>query len=320
MDGSRTPRSEMARKVGQWVGAPEQEALWQSRPIKGEVGIVFVPEAQLWNHAQQGNTEFFAKSMQGAYQGFFDVNVQPDWVRIEHIDEYAFLYLPYPVMLSQETADKLRAWVEAGGTLVAEGCPGYFDDRGHVGPVQPNLGLDELFGVRESYVEFVPDLLGDLQVDVGGNQVRGGVFLQAYEPTTGTAVGWYEDNRVATVDNVCGKGRTRLLGTMAGYGYATHPDDRSPSFFAELMQWAGREQHVACSDGRVKARLHDGEGGTYLWVANPTREPLPVRLTLSQAWGPFSSCQSLWGTEATVEGRTVTLAAGARDVAVIALA
>jgi beta-galactosidase len=181
------------------------------------------------------------------------------------------------------------------------------------------LGLDALFGARESYVEFTPDILGDLQFDVGGTPVRGGVFLQAYEPTAGTAAGWYEDKRIAAVDNAHGKGRTRLLGTMAGYGYATHPDDRSPSFFAELMDWAGREQHVTCSEARVKARLHDGEGGMYLWVANPVREPLSVELQLSGAWGPFTSCRSLWGAEATVDGRTVTLTAGARDVAVIAL-
>ena len=31
-------------------------------------------------------------------------------------------------------------FVEQGGTLISEGLPGYFGDRGHVGKVQPNLG------------------------------------------------------------------------------------------------------------------------------------------------------------------------------------
>jgi hypothetical protein len=44
-----------------------------------------------------------------------------------------------------------------------------------------------------------------------------------------------------------------------------------------------------------------------------------VRVQLSDAWGPFNACRSLWGAEATVEGRTIELTAGARDVAVIAL-
>jgi beta-galactosidase len=319
MDGSRTDRSRMASAVGKWVSAPEQEALWKSRPIKGPIGIVYVPETQRFTYAQQRSTEFYSQSMQGVYQGFFDLNVQAEWVHIDHIQEFDTLYLPFPIMMAQATADKLRDWVAAGGTLVAEGCPAYWGDGAHVGPTQPNLGLDELFGVKESYVEFVPDLLGDLEFNFSGIPVRGGIFLQAYEPTTGTAVGWYDDGRVAAVENPYGKGKTRLLGTMAGAGYATHPDDRSPLFFADVLAWAGAEQAVRRSDPRIIARLHDGEGGTYLWVANPARQTIPVRVELSESWGPFASCRSLWGAEATVDGRTIELVAGARDVAVLAL-
>ena len=203
---------------------------------------------------------------------------------------------------------------------MSEGCPGYFGDGGRVGTAQPNLGLDEVFGAREGYVEFTPDLLGDLTFNLSGTPVRGGLFLQAYEPAGGTAVGWYEDGRVAAVDHTFGKGRTRLVGTMAGAGYAAHPGDRSAAFFAECLAFAGKQPHVRCSEPHVKARLHGGSGGTYLWVANPARRPLPVRLELDEAWGPFSSARSLWGAEATAAGRSVTLTAGARDVAVIALA
>ncbi|MFO7918403.1 MAG: beta-galactosidase [Anaerolineae bacterium] len=319
MDGSRTPRSEMASEIGQWVNAPAQERLWESRPIQGEVGILLVPETELFTYAQQGDTDYYAQSMHGAYQGFFDNNIQADWVRPENMDAYDFLYLPFPVMLKQETANRLRRWVEDGGVLVAEGCPGYFGDQGHVGTTQPNLGLDELFGARESYVEFTPDLLGDLEFNLDGAWVWGGLFLQAYEPTTGTPVGWYKDDRVAAVDHTHGQGKTRLIGTMCGHGYAAHPDDRSPHLFAQLLRFAGKEQHVRCSDPRVKARLHDGSGGTYVWVANPMRQPIPVRLTFGETWGSFSEASTLWGADADVDGRTMTLTAGARDVAVIAL-
>ena len=319
LDGSRTERSAMASRVAKWAGAPEQEALWNARPVKGEVGIVYVPETQLFTYAQQGKSEFYSRSMQGAYQGFFDENIQADWVHIDHIEDYDLLYLPLPCMLTQETADRLKRWVEAGGTLVSEGCPGYFGDRGHVGQTQPNLGLDELFGARESYVEFVPDLLGELKFGLNAMEVWGGIFMQAYETTDGTATGRYEDGRIAAVDNRFGKGRTRLVGTMAGAGYWAHPGDRSSAFFAEVMRFASKEQRVRCSEQRIKARLHQGEDGIYLWVANPVRRDLPVRLELAEEWGPFSRGRSLWGAEATVRGCVVELMAGGRDVSVIAL-
>jgi len=319
MDGSRTPRSEMASMVGKWVQGPEQEALWRSRPVQGEIGIVYVPETQFFTYAQQGDTAFYARSMQGAYQGFFDNNIQADWVHIDDVDRYTTLYIPFPVMLTEGTANRLRTWVERGGTLISEGCPGYWGDRGHVGPSQPNLGLDELFGARESYVEFTPDILGELQFTVGRTRVRGGLYLQAYEPTSGIPVGWYDDGRVAAVDNTFGRGRTRLIGTMAGYGYATHEASRSPAFFADVLRFAGAQQHVWSSEPRVIARLHDGPGGTYLWVANPTRQALPVHLRLGERWRGLVPAGSLWGAEATSSGDYITLAAAARDVAVIAL-
>jgi beta-galactosidase len=319
MDGSRTPRSEMVSKVGKWATAAEQEPIWRSRPLQGEIGIIYVPETQLFTYAQQGETKFYSQSTQGAYQGFFDNNIQADWVHIDHIQEYDFLYLPFPVMLSEETAQRLKAWVHAGGTLISEGCPAYFGDGAHVGMVQPNYGLDEVFGARESYVEFTPDILGDLRANLSGTSFWGGIFLQAYEPTTGTPAGWYEDGKIAVVDNHYGAGRTRLIGTMAGAGHATHPKDGSAAFFAKLFEFGGKAQHVRSSDPQVKARLHKGEGGVYLWIANPTRQPRPVRVDVGEIGGAFTTATRHWGADAEVEGRTVVLTAPARDVTVLAL-
>ncbi|MHB9033965.1 MAG: beta-galactosidase [Anaerolineae bacterium] len=323
-DGTPNPRSEMAARIGKWVTAPGQEALWRSRPVPGDIGIVYAPETELFTYAQHGSTDLYLRAMRGAYRGFHANNIQADWVHIDDIAAWRTLYLPIPYMLTRATAERLAAWVRAGGTLISEGCPAYFGDRGHVGTVQPNYGLDELFGARESYVEFTPDILGDLQVTVNGITAWGGVFLQAYQPTTGTPVGYYADGRVAAVEHTSGAGRTLLIGTMPGEGcfahgtVGGHEPDPPASLFADLLRWAGIAQHVVCSDPRVKARLHAGAGGAYLWLANPMRQAIPVRLELSAQWGPFKACTALWGgVEAAVRGRMVTLTAPARDVAVL---
>lgn len=320
MDGSRTERSAMTSEIARWVSDPAQSRLWQSRPVRGEIGIVYAPETQLYTYAQQGDTSAYTNSMQGAYQGFYDNNIQADWVHIDDINDWSLLYLPYPVMLSQASVERLEAWVAGGGKLVSEGCPAYFGDGGHVGMQQPNYGLDEVFGAQESYVEFMPDLLGDLRFEVGGNPVWGGFFMQAYEPTTGKVVGAYADGRIAAIDNYYQQGETRLIGSMVGAGYGVHPTNRSAAYFADLLTWAGQAQHVHSSDSHVKARLHDGEGGTFLWVANASRQALPVQLTLGEAWGPYTSASALWGAEAKIDGQSISLAASARDVTVLALA
>ena len=132
-----TPRSDMAGKLARWTNAHPD--LWKSRPVKGDIAIVFAPESERFNFAQQGNTSNYAASARGAYMAFFDSNIQPDWVHIDNIDEYPAVYLPYPVMLTEKSAAHLRAYVQNGGTLISEGLPGYFGDGAHAGdtPAEP---------------------------------------------------------------------------------------------------------------------------------------------------------------------------------------
>ena len=321
MDGSRTPRSEMAGRIAQWANDKDQAALWQSRPVRGEIGIVFDPETAIFCNLQQGREGHYAGAARGAYRGFFDNGIQADWVHIDDIAAYDLLYLPHPLMLSRATAERLSRWVEGGGSLISEGCPGYFGDRGRAGTTQPNLGLDRLFGARQEYVEFLPDLVRDLKIDVKDADVApGGLYLQAFGATKGTASGWYPDGRIAMVDNRIGHGRTRLIGTSPGYGYDASQNADVRPFFADLLAWAGRSRHIEASDSRLTARLHEGPGGTSLWVTNPSHDAIAATLTVSTAWGPFQAADVLWGASAPrVNDRSISVEIPARDAVIARL-
>jgi beta-galactosidase len=330
MDGSVTPRAEMAGKVARWANA--HPALWQSHPVKGDVGIVFNQESLDFASIQgsgaaggrgaaaagEGGTNNYIQAAQGAYQAFFDSNIQADFVSLNDIGQYPVVYLPYPEMLSQASADKLRAYVAAGGHLVSEGCPGYFGDGGRVGTVQPNLGLDQVFGARESYVQFTPDLLGKLSLTVQGHAIGGQYFLQEYRLAGGQAAGQYANGHLAAVEHAFGRGRTLLIGTYPGGSYFRNHAAGTREFFASLLGWAGVAPQVQSSDPEVKARLHRGAGGTYLWVVNPTRTPKSVTISLP---APFQRATELWqeSTHPTVTGQTLTTAVGDRDAAVLRL-
>lgn len=319
MDGSVTPRADMAGRVARWANSQQQ--LWRSRPVKGEVAIVFVPESQIFNYVQQGSTQHYAESARGAYRAFFDSNIQADFVHIDHIQEYPLVYLPYPIHLKEATAKKLMEYVERGGHLVSEGLPAYFGERGRVGVVQPNFGLHRLFGARETYVEFTPDLLDDLTLEVMAKKISGRFFLQQYEAEGGRVVGRYPDGKPAAIEHSLGKGRTLLIGTFPGAGYFLHSGAETKAFFAGLLDWAQVRQMVRVSDAAVKARLHGGEGGTFLWVVNPTRQPRTVTVNLDESFGPFSRAQDLWQTNRSpqAKGRTVELTVEDRNVAVVHL-
>ena len=324
MDGSVTPQAEMAGVLARWTNAHAE--LWKSRPVKGDVGIVFVQEASDFNSVQSTTSAAggaaaagaYGRSLQGAYQTFFDSNIQADFVSIDDIGEYPMIYLPYPEMLKKSTADKLRDYVAKGGKLISEGCPGYFGDGGTAGTVQPNLGLDQLFGARESYVQFTPDLLDKLTLTVRDKQIGGGVFLQEYKLAGGQTAGAYSNGHIAAVEHSTGSGKTLLIGTFPGASYYRNHSAATREFFAGLLPWAGVQPQVQSNDPLVKARLHQGAGGTYLWVVNPTRTTRTVKISLPAA---FQQAAELWqeSDHPTVSGSAVTTTVGDRNASVIRL-
>jgi beta-galactosidase len=318
MDGSITPRAEMAGKFARWAnGHPD---IWKARPVRGDIGLVFIPESELFNYVQQGDTNFYAQSIRGAYQAFFDSNIQADFVALDDITQYKIIYLPYPVMLKKETAAKLAEYVDQGGTLIAEGLPGYFGDHGHVGQTQPNLGLDQLFGARERYVEFTPDLLEKLQLTVNGNQIFGRYFIQEYEATTGHAAGTYANGHTAAVENQHGKGRTLLIGTYPGAGYYLHHSAEAKAFFAGLLKLAEVQPRLQTNNPAFQARLHSGPAGDILWITNPTRNTGSIEVSLAAGQAPLKNAVDLWaGREVAVNGTRLKVTLPSRDGAIIGL-
>ena len=255
-------------------------------------------------------------SLLGAYEAFFDSNIQADFVSIDDIGEYPLIYLPYPEMLKKSTADKLRDYVAKGGKLVSEGVPGYFGDAATVGTTQPNLGLDQLFGARERYVQFTPDLLDKLEITVKDRNVGGRFFLQEYTLAGGEAAGQYDNGHIAAVERTSGNGKTLLIGTFPGGSYYLNHLSATREFFADLPAWAGIQQQVRSSDPEVKARLHKGAGGTYVWVVNPTRTARTVKVTLPSA---FQRATELWQQPSTptVTGNTLAVTVDGRNAAVV---
>ena len=175
-----------------------------------------------------------------------------------------------------------------------------------------------LFGARETYVQFTPDLLSKLTLTVKGKEIGGQYFLQEYRLAGGQAVGRYANGHIGAVENASGTGKTLLIGTFPGGGYFRSHLPASREFFAGLLAWAGVQPQVQSSDPEVKARLHRGAGGTYLWVVNPTRTARNVKISLPST---FLRAVELWqeSSRPTISGNTLAVTVGDRNAAVIRL-
>jgi beta-galactosidase len=319
MDGSRTPRSQMASKIAKWANGASQRGLMESSPVKGQIGILYMPECGTasYLHSMFGNENAFYRIMSGAYQGFFDNNIQADFVHIDDIDDYSALYFPYPVSMTATHGEKLKNWINAGGALISEACPAYFGDQLHAGTVQPNLGLDEVFGARQKRVEFMPDILRDILFEIFGTRAGGEGFLQTYELQGGTAAAFYEGDPIA-VTHSYGKGKTLLLGAFMSGRYGREQDPGTREFFSRAFGFTGQAPLLSLSDNAVHGRISSGAGEDYLWLLNTTNESRVCDVRLSSRW---RAGDVLWAGGSKVEEQTGRLKAvvESRDALILTL-
>jgi beta-galactosidase len=133
-------------------------------------------------------------------------------------------------------------------------------------------------------------------------------------------VGHYPNGAISAIENKVGNGRTLLMGSFPGSGYYLHHGKETRTLFAGFLKMAGITPRVNVDDNEVQARVHQGAGGTYLWVTNPTMTARPVTVSLNPGLGKFSAGEDKWGQLGnTLSGQQVTVNVPARDAAVIAL-
>ncbi len=298
MDGSPTDRSEAAARMSHWGNAPEQAGLMASAPIRGDIALLNCPETQIYFHLLDGSSGPYIHAFRGAYNALLDLTVQPDIIKLEQLDDYGVAYLPCPMRLTRESADRLKAWVAAGGTLISEGCPGFADDMGHVDAVQPGLGLDALFGCRQASFYMGGRVLSAEKFSfaaLGCERVYGGIYEQGYTLASARSLGRFANGHVAITENTFGKGRALLMGTSVGFGFYEHQTDEMRAFYRALLDRAGVLQACTCSERHLLVRLQNGPEGFSLWIVNNHDTPYEATIALQGAYAALSPVKAHWG-------------------------
>lgn len=318
-NGDRTARSAEITTLAGWCQSEKTRELWKAAPVRGQIGILILEDAQALCYALYDDTDIYADCLKGSYQAFVDSSVQADLIRMTQIDDYKILYLPYPAGISDQDMRILKAWVEKGGTLISEGCFGFFNDCGHaIETSQPNRGFEEVFGCVQTAVHLGPDANKELVIDSGKGKIPAGVYRQAYALTGGRAEGFYENGEIAAVSNQYGKGRSLLIGSMPGYGYQHHAEEGARRWFASLLRTAGVTPEAETPYNRdVTVRLWKNGDVTYAWIFNfaETGQEVEVRFR-DETREP----KLLRGADLTQNGnRTITVRIPGEDAAIVRL-
>ncbi len=227
LDGSTTPWLEAFGEVGRVLQA-NTDFLLDARPPDAEVAVLYSPPNQVFAWAATGNEKTATDAILGTHGALYERNhvvdlIHPSEITSGVLDRYRVLVAPFPYWLSAEIAAALRAWVEAGGTLIGEAYVGGWDvEEGRHHTTLPGYGLHEVFGVRQANAEPAAEgrfttVHGTLRT-AGGHALAGGLTEPAPGDGFVVARDYDASGGLGQVEIVAGDGLAFLPAGQKAYG------------------------------------------------------------------------------------------------------
>lgn len=138
----------------------------------------------------------------------------------ETIFQYRLIILPTAVMLPEGFREKLKAYVEAGGVVLATYLTAYKNTDNNADRVSTPAGLTDLFGMRVGEVDVVhDDTKAEMLLNCNGQKIRflNDVWTESLELDSATPLMTYTDTfragETAAAVHPYGKGLACYLGT-----------------------------------------------------------------------------------------------------------
>lgn len=186
-----------------------------------------------------------SQSRLGAFKLLWDMNIAFDGINdanLDQLSQYRLLLLPMIENMTPAIAAKLRAYVEQGGTIIAE-CPFAFKDGDNLmHGYAPIYGLDEVFGARTVDREGVETGLPIHYADGATAPVQ---FLwHHFKLTTAKPLATYADGRIAICANDFGKGHAIMAGTELFRQYFANPQAAATAFLQQEVLASGAKPNL----------------------------------------------------------------------------
>ncbi|MBQ7090509.1 MAG: beta-galactosidase, partial [Clostridia bacterium] len=221
-DGGPTPLTEKAGQLGAFL-KENGTLLEHGTAAPAEVALVFSVRSYLadWISVEKASNHYAVNCMSGYYRMFWEENIAVDIIH-EHfakdLDRYKLIILPTATAIDPALAQKLRRYVENGGTVLSEHSFGLFDETLKLSYQVPGYGFTEIFGAKED------DICNSKEQTItNGEQcyrIQGTRYAQSLRLRGGSALYTYEDGTPAIVSHRYGKGQAILTGVNLGHSYS----------------------------------------------------------------------------------------------------
>lgn len=284
LDGRLLDRTAEAKEAAQFT-RDWNDFLIGASPVFDRVGVLFDADTQTMSHHaseywKQGTP--YTDAVRGAYQSLWYNHLAPRVVtRFEDWSEVDAVYLPFPIRLTNELAEKIRAYVVGGGTVISEGGLGTYDHRTWHSTRIPGGGLEDVFSLRELDVVLQRhgladsaenDLNMEFSYRVPGaadGKARGTLFKRSIEPIDAEVLGVFtHGGEPAFLRNNFGKGTAYYIATHPSVQAARSWDETTMLGIRNIIGCAVQPRYVLDRKGFITARLLERDSESLLFVFN----------------------------------------------------
>ena len=270
LEGTLTERSKRAGETAKKIAA-NADLLLHVKPKQAEAAIIFSPLVPLLGGYDEENTRnAMHKALAGYHRMFFERNLPVEVLSSRELaghdlQKYKLIVLPYPLMMTNDEAAALKAYVNNGGHLFVEARPGWVNEDGHAEAAVPGFGWTEMSGVRESSIEPAKEVA----VKWSDAEFTGMSFAEHFMLLDEKArvVATFADGTPAAVENAYGKGSAMLLGTFAGQENEAKPVGMHP-LGGILAKWAGLKEAELQAPALVELREMESPEGKMVFFFN----------------------------------------------------
>jgi beta-galactosidase len=332
LDGSSTPWLEAFAEVGR-VLQRNADFVLDAKPRDAEVAILYSPPNQVFAWASTGNEKNATDAVLGAHAALYERNhvvdiIHPSEIEAGLLDRYRVLVAPFPYWLSAAVAERLRAWVDAGGTLIGEAYfAGWDVEEGRHHTTVPGYGLHEVFGVRQKNA-VPPDHGGQVEIMAGtgfaylaeGEKAYGMLAQETFFVEGAEVLATFTDGEAAVMRHRFGQGQGILVGSYVACPYRRQGHEGNGALIASLVELADLGARPEVEGGRARVDVLSTEHGERMVIlqnldAKPVEASVRVPVVLGGvAEEQFGKGALTWSP--TGDGAVATVSLKPREVQV----
>lgn len=254
-----------------------EDIIGKSKAKKSKAAIVFNYSDMWATMIKPLNTQYqYLPCVKELYSVMNEYGIAPEIISEEaSFDDYDLLITVMPVTMTQTLKDKLKSFVNGGGTLITTVGTAIKDEC--------NLGIDttlpggltDLFGVEVQEIEPLMDGINDTTVVIDNNSYNAKYWLEQLKCTTAESIGifgrGYKKGTPLITRNKYGNGNAYYMGTFL-------ERDTLGSFINEIAASAGVVPEITINKDTDYAVRTSEDGTDYIFIFNHLMEENNIKL------------------------------------------